>query len=569
MVACRAVTQTTASAGPGPLTVRCVIAGVVLAVVLCAMNSYLTLSFGVIEEGPTIAALFFFAVFFLSRTKISVTEMVIVATMGSAGGSFGFIANFFAAKAMTGTPYTVPQMIAFGLVSSVVGLMLVVPLRDILIRKANLPWPGSKATESVIRALIEHGDPKQPLYLAISFVFMCAYVVLNKEDGFGWFPFEIALGGLVAYGGALSLAPFALGGSYLMGLRTCVGFGAAAVVLILFGRYLPPETLPTPDAPQKFVWPGLGFLTASGLTLVFVNWRAMVDSIGALVRPNRGASADVDDDPIMSARAFGLWVVGSLALTIAVLVLVFDLPILIILALLAVGGFVQNMIATRAQAQTAFNPARVMGILCEGLCWLLGGKAPAISLTGAGFVAGCGGQAGNLTGDMAYGRPLKVKSSWQYTTQTLTVIPCTIVAAVVFQWISKQKEMTLDTAAIAAPTAKIWAATALIFEGKLPMVAGALKGLWIGAVAGVLYTILEQNEKLRRVLPCSVGLGIGLVLPPAYGLAFFLGGFLFWVVLGQWLKVREVTLTTISVAAVVAEGIGGVAKALLAAAGVL
>lgn len=50
------------------LTARSIIAGFVLAVVLCGVNSYLTLSFGVIEEGPTIAALFFFAVFFLSRT---------------------------------------------------------------------------------------------------------------------------------------------------------------------------------------------------------------------------------------------------------------------------------------------------------------------------------------------------------------------------------------------------------------------------------------------------------------------------------------------------------------------
>ena len=67
------------------LTVRSVVAGAVLAVVLCFMNSYLTLSFGVIEEGPTIAALFFFAVFFMSRSLITSTEMVIVASMGLRG----------------------------------------------------------------------------------------------------------------------------------------------------------------------------------------------------------------------------------------------------------------------------------------------------------------------------------------------------------------------------------------------------------------------------------------------------------------------------------------------------
>ena len=44
-------------------TVRCLAAGMGLAIALCAMNSFLTLSFATIEEGPNIAALFFFAGF--------------------------------------------------------------------------------------------------------------------------------------------------------------------------------------------------------------------------------------------------------------------------------------------------------------------------------------------------------------------------------------------------------------------------------------------------------------------------------------------------------------------------
>jgi uncharacterized oligopeptide transporter (OPT) family protein len=90
-----------------PITFRSVVMGLIFSVALCAMNSYLTLSFGVIEEGPTIAALFFFALMLPFGAKsITTTEMVIVATMGSAGGSLGFISNFYAAKAMTGVPYS-------------------------------------------------------------------------------------------------------------------------------------------------------------------------------------------------------------------------------------------------------------------------------------------------------------------------------------------------------------------------------------------------------------------------------------------------------------------------------
>jgi uncharacterized oligopeptide transporter (OPT) family protein len=148
-----AATTVSDAAVPG-LTWRSTATGFALAIVLCFMNSYLTLSFGVIEEGPTIAALFFFAIFFVSKLPITTTEMVIVASMGSAGGSLGFISNFFAAKAMTGTPYTIFEMTAFGVISSLVGLVMVIPLRQLLVIREQLPWPGAKATAGVIKALV-------------------------------------------------------------------------------------------------------------------------------------------------------------------------------------------------------------------------------------------------------------------------------------------------------------------------------------------------------------------------------------------------------------------------------
>jgi uncharacterized oligopeptide transporter (OPT) family protein len=553
-----------ASAAPPPgVTVRAVVAGFVFAVALCAMNSYLTLSFGVIEEGPTIAALFFFALFFISRMKITTTEMVIVATMGSAGGSFGFISNFFAAKAMTGAPYTIPEMIGFGIVTSGIGLVMVIPLRELLVRREKLPWPGAKATASVIDTLVTHGDPRQALYLFATLAVAGFYVVFNNEDGFAWFPAEIAFpAALAAVGGALSLAPFAIGGSYLMPMRTCVGFLVGAVGLMI----LAPIT-PLPEAPQRFVWPGIGFLTASGLTLIAINWRVMADSIRSLAKLRKPGEADAEG--ILSGRAYGALLAAVVIGSVAFLHVVIGVPLLLVVILIAIGGLLQNLIATRAQAQTAFNPARVMGILLEGVCWLFGGRATAINLTGAGVVAGSGAQAGNLTGDMAYGRRFRVPPRWQFMVQIVTIVPCAVAAAFVFQWIADQKEIALESTSLAAPVAKVWATTSLIFDGSSPMPDGALRWLAIGAIAGVAYTLLEARPRIRAWLPCSIGIGLGLILPPAYGIAFFVGGFLLWIVLGRWLKWRDVTLTSIAVGCVVAEGLGGVAKALLATFGVL
>lgn len=540
------------------------IAGFGLAILLCAVNSYLTLSFGVIEEGPTIAALFFFAMFFLSRTKITSTEMVIVATMGSAGGSLGFISNFYAAKAMTGTPYSLWQMAGFAVVTSLVGLVFVIPLRDLLILRERLPWPGSKATESVIVALVEKGDPKQPYYLLATVLACVAYVVANDDGGFGLVPegTQLPLFGLAAYGAAVSWSPFAIGGAYLMGFRTCVGFFVGGCILLAMAPHLP-----NPAAPHRYVWPGIGFLVSTGITIMIVNWKVITASIKSLV--SLRASSSDDDDPVLRPRTYLALIAVALVSTAVFSSVSLGLNLLLVLVLIVVGGFLQNVIATRAAAQTAFNPARVMGVLLQGVTALAGGSSAATNLAGAGFVAGSGAQAGNLTGDMAYGRWLKVPSRWQFWTQTLTVIPCALVSGAVFDWIRRTKTIALDGGDLPAPVAKMWAASALVFDGSTPMPPGAIRAMLIAAAAGVVYVLLEQNHKLERWMPSSIGIGIALVLPVSYDFAFFAGGVVFWLLLGRALKVKSITLTTIGVGAIVGEGLGGVAKPILQLAGLI
>lgn len=534
-----------------------------LAVLLCGVNSYLTLSFGVIEEGPTIAALLFFAMFFLSKRAIQTTEMVIVATMGSAGGSLGFISNFYAAKAMTGDAYSLWQMVGFAVVTSLIGMVFVIPLRELLIVREDLPWPGSKATVSVIRALVDKGDPKQPVYLLITVALAMAYVIANDDGGFGVVPEGTALAvfGLGAYGAAISWSPFAIGGAYLMGFRTCVGFLAGAIVLLVMA----PHT-PVPAAPHRYVWPGIGFLVSTGLTIMAVNWRVIVSSLKSLV--SRRGSA-VDDDRVLSPRALAIFAAIALLATVLFGTLSIGLNLVLILALVVIGGFLQNVIATRAAAQTAFNPARVMGVLLQGVTALAGGSSAATNLAGAGFVAGSGAQAGNLTGDMAYGRWLGVPARWQFWTQLLTILPCAFVSAWVFEKIQNRTPLSLEGEGLPAPVAKMWAATALIFDGSTPMPPGALTSMAVAAAIGVVYVLLENQPKLEKWVPGSIGLGIGLVLPVSYDLAFFLGGLVLWVVLGRMLKVRDITLTTIAVGCIVAEGLGGISKPLLQLAGLI
>ena len=115
----------------------------------------------------------------------------------------------------------------------------------------------------------------------------------------------------------------------------------------------------------------------------------------------------------------------------------------------------------------------------------------------------------------------------------------------------------------------MWAASAQIFDGTTQMPPFAIESMLIAAALGVIYVLVESRPAWTRWVPSSVGLGIGPVLPISYDLSFFLGGFLFWIVLQRWLKVRELTLTTVAVACIVAEGLGGILKPLLSKLGAI
>jgi uncharacterized oligopeptide transporter (OPT) family protein len=568
--------MTDAPAPAGGLTARAIVAGLLLAVLLCGVNAYLTLSFGVIEEGPTIAALFFFAALYLSRNKITTTEMVIVATMGSAGGSFGFISNFFAAKVMaTGEPYTFWQMTGFGLATSLIGMAFVVPLRELLVVRESLPWPGSRATHGVIHSLVEEGDPEQPRYLLVYGLAALAFVIGNDDDGYAWWPSasELPLFGLAAYGAAVAWSPFAIGGAYLMGMRTAVGFLVGGIVLLVMAPHLP-----TPAAPHRFVWPGIGFLVASGLTMMALSWRVMVDAMRSIVgRAGAASGAGVEGDdaaaapepPMLPGRQYPIFALVAMTVGIGLLVALFDLSLWLVVLLVVVGGFVQNVIATRAAAQTAFNPARVMGILLQGVTAAAGGAAAGTNLAGAGMVAGSGAQAGNLTGDMAYGRWFGIPARWQFWTQMLTIVPCALVGAWVFERIAATSSLQLEGGDLPAPVAKMWAASALVFDGSTPLPDEAPMAMAIAAGVAVVYVLLESRPAIAKWLPSSLGVGLGLVLPIAYDWAFFLGALVLWGVFERGLKVRTLTLTTCAVACIVAEGIGGILKPVLRLTGLL
>jgi uncharacterized oligopeptide transporter (OPT) family protein len=554
------------------VTLRSWVWGFILALVMCSVNTFLTLKVGIIEEGAVVTFLIFmiFTKIF-SKTEVTKAEAVMVATMGSAGGSLSFIANFFAALSLAGSPLVWWEMALFSITTSVVGLILAIPMRQLFVVKDPLPWPTAKVAISAIDAVVDVEDSMQPRILG--FFGIAAILYVFASAGLHWFPEVslIAAFGLSSYGVGIAWSPFILGAGYLIGLRVGWGFLVGGFVLLGMGLFIP-----NIGAPHKFIWPGVMALVTCGLTGLVLNWRTIVGALKSLTR-----MTEVDkSDQIVSGRTLIFLLIFAVIFALVILTGVFKVAAPVVIVGLAIGGIVFNIIATRAAGETAFNPVRVMGVMLQGVFAAMGSSAPAANLIGAGAAAGSIGQTGVLTQDTFFGRHFKVPAKIQFLGQAVVLIPIALVCAFVYQLVSNTYVIGSDS--LPSPVAVMWAAMADIFGGKAEFPQYAIGAMWIGGIGGIVLAVLDQvaaknirkarteeAKTLWNFWPHSLGITLGMILPIFYDVSFFVGAVVLCLILPKVLKTDDDTLNSLAAAGIVGEGVGGLLVAILIAAGIL
>jgi len=529
-------------------TIKSLISGALLAVIMCAANSYLTLKAGVIEEGPIISALIFTGIFFSLKRTVTTEEAVIAATMGSAGGSFGFIANLFAAYQMVGIKLTTTQMFLFSLSTSAFSILMAIPFYYLFVVKETLPWVVGQACADVIRNTVASKETFQAKVI-LWFTMLFFAVIMMQGMQWKWMPEETSFltVGLVTIG--LAWSPFAIGAGGLLGLRTGFGFLLGSVLLVCIA----PHT-DTPKTPHRFFWPGVSFLITSGLTVLLIKWRVMIDAIRSL----KNIAGNTGEKAIIPLK----WLVGLSLVSGAVIIFImwkwFEVAVPIGLLFLVVGAMFLNMVATRAAGETTFNPARAMGIVLQGVGALAGGVNKLVNLTGAGMIAGGTSQTSILDQDLYTGWRLGVNPRLQTALQAIVLPVIALVSVGVFRFLSSMVEISMTNDALPAPVAKAWAGFAILLSGgKLPP--NALNMLIIFGAAGVVVALLENFGSFKKYMPSTTGIGIGMILPITYSLDFFLGAIIF-LLMAKRFKVLEETLSSLAAAGILGEAAGGMLK---------
>ena len=254
------------------LTIKAVLLGIVLAIILAGANAYLGLFAGMTVSASIPAAVISMGVLRLFRQS-NILENNIVQTAASAGESVA-----------AGAIFTLPALILLGYwdvfdywwvcaltgLGGLLGVLFTIPLRRSLIIEQSLPFPEGTATAAVLRA----GDtPGRGLQL-LSIAACLGAAIKFAETGLRLWPGVAQTAwtgtrGTVYYAGA-NLSPALLSVGYI------VGFNVAALVFL---GGLISWAVAIPVYSTWFMVPG-EFGAAVGIDLAFAIWSSKMRYLG-------------------------------------------------------------------------------------------------------------------------------------------------------------------------------------------------------------------------------------------------------------------------------------------------
>ena len=218
------------------ITVKAVLLGAGLSVVLAGANAYLGLKVGLTVSASIPAAVLSMAILRAFRES-NILENNIVQTAASAGESLA-----------AGVIFTLPALILLGywndfrflptaaiaLCGGILGVFFSVPLRRALIIEADLRFPEGVATGEVLKAGTERGGGARRI--AVGALAAAGFILVQKGLGLAGEAAarSVAVGGAV-FGFGMNLSPALLGVGFIVGPRVALPLLAGGAITVLVG----------------------------------------------------------------------------------------------------------------------------------------------------------------------------------------------------------------------------------------------------------------------------------------------------------------------------------------------
>jgi uncharacterized oligopeptide transporter (OPT) family protein len=284
------------------------------------------------------------------------------------------------------------------------------------------------------------------------------------------------------------------------------------------------------------LWGGTSVMVFSSLASVALQWRTVARAF-RVFRSSQAAVSSAADDLELPLS----WlVVGLIPITIGmVLVQYLAFHISVVLGLISVVlAFVVSLVCARATGETDTTPTGAMGKLTQLVFAALPGAKGVITsnLMTAGAAASAGTAAADLLTDLKSGYILGANPRKQFLAQLIGVFFGTL--AIVPAWYL----MVPTKAALEAfnpPATNMWKAVAdLLTQGVHMLPTSAVWAIVIGSVVGVALPLAGKLfPKAEPWLPSAMGLGLSWVVVFQNSLSFAIGATL----VALWNKLNKRT----------------------------
>ena len=555
------------------LTLKAILLGATLSVILSAANAYFGLFAGLTVSASIPAAVISMAILRLFKNS-NILENNLVQTAASAGESLA-----------AGVIFTIPALVIMGywsefnywettliaLTGGILGILFTIPLRNALIVKEKLKFPEGLATAEVLKT--GEGGGKSVKYLIwgglVGGLFKICEAVLNVWHA----TFEKAalLNQKVYLYFGMNLSPALVAVGYIVGLNIAflVFLGGAISWYVAIPAYIatvgPPEGITDPETMGIAIWSGqirylgVGAMVVGGLWALLSLRTSLATALQSGVEAFRAGADQLKNQLRTEMDTPMSWVligIGVLVVPVFIIYLreIHDVAITALMAVImviagflfsAVAGYMAGLVGSSNNPISGVTIATILSSALL-LAALMGtadpGRGAAAAILIGAVVCCAAAIAGDNMQDLKAGYILGATPYKQQIMQVVGVAAGAFAIAPVLNYLLIGYGLGAPTDAqpnaLAAPQATLMQSVAVgIFGGGLPwnMV---MIGAGIAVVIIALDVYLERQGSSFRMPVLAVA--VGLYLPLELDTSIFIGGLLAWVI-SRYLKKQRST----------------------------
>lgn len=536
------------------ITVRAVILGILLSVILSGANAYLGLFAGLTVSASIPAAVISMAVLRFFKNS-NILENNIVQTAASSGESVA-----------AGVIFTIPALVMLNYwtefnywqttliagLGGMIGVLFTIPLRRALIVEAKLLYPEGIATAEILKT----GDRGGSRIKYLVWSSLAGAAIKFSETGLHlwsatWESARYVMGTIAYFG--VNLSPALISVGYIIGLNiaTLVFAGGVISWLIAIPIYVWINGIPVGEAVDaagtiwstKIRFLGVGSMVVGGLWALINLRKPLSQGIRSGMQAFRGDTSGTAPSISRLERDVPMkWVMIAILVSVVPLfilyfVLVGNIFISGIMAvLMIIAGFLFSAVAAYMAGLVGSSNNPISGVTIAtiltsaALLAVLMGTDSAVGPAAAiliGSVVACGAAiGGDVLQDLKAGQLLGATPWKQQVMEGVGVIAAAFVMAPVLNLLLDAYGIGIATAAhpnpLIAPQSTLMASVAKgVFQGGLPM-----NLIYIGGVIAVGIIILDKylEKKGSEFRTPVLAVAVGIYLPLELSSAIFIGG---------------------------------------------